>query len=111
MSELVRLTVVADEGAAEVVCGMLRSEGIRCFQRVTDVAAEGFPGPNAWREIVVLAADLDRARELLEASEPAADECVRCGRAIGDDGGWYPNEVGELEPYCGVCSERVFGPA
>jgi hypothetical protein len=98
MSEQVRLTVAADEGAAEVVCGMLRSEGIKCFERVTDVAAESFPGPNAWREIVVLAADLDRARELLEASVPAVDECVRCGHTIGEDGAGFPTRAATSRP-------------
>jgi hypothetical protein len=111
MSDTVRLTVVAGEGQAELVCGLLRAEGIRCYHRSTDVSAEAaLASLGQWREIVVLSDDLSRARELLDAAEPAADECVRCGRAIGDDGGWYDGGSGELEPYCGVCAERVFGP-
>lgn len=67
----VRLTVVASEGEAEVVCGMLRAAGIRSGYRATDTtgavgAARMFGG---WREIVVDEADLDRARELLAGAQ------------------------------------------
>jgi hypothetical protein len=41
VGEAVRLTVVPDEGAAEALCGLLRSEGIDCFYRDTDVSAAG----------------------------------------------------------------------
>jgi Putative prokaryotic signal transducing protein len=64
----VRLTVVPDEGAAEALCGLLRSEGIDCFYRDTDVAAAGTFGGTTfggWREILVAEDDLERARELL----------------------------------------------
>ncbi len=72
MDEVVRLTVVPDEGAAEALCGLLRSEGIECDYRDTDVSATGIFGGNAfggWREILVSGDDLERARELLPAPE------------------------------------------
>lgn len=66
MAEIVRLTVVRNEGEAEILCQMLRAEGIRCFHRVTDMTAEAalmtFGG---WREILVDKLDHARARELL----------------------------------------------
>ena len=36
VSEPVRLTTVADEGEAEILCGMLRVKGIRCAHPITD---------------------------------------------------------------------------
>jgi hypothetical protein len=73
-----RLTVVPDEGAAEVVCGLLRSEGILCFHRPTDLGAEAaIAAVGQWKEIVVRVDDLLRARELLHEIEAALDECVR----------------------------------
>ncbi len=63
-----RLTVVPDEGAAEALCGLLRSEGIDCFYRDTDISAAGIFGGTTfggWREILVDDDDLERARELL----------------------------------------------
>ena len=65
---LVRLTVVANEVDAELVCGLLRSNGIACAFLSTDTAAgarDGAAGPVGPREIVVDEADLDAARELL----------------------------------------------
>ena len=51
---VVRLTVVSNELEAEVVCGLLRSNGIRCNHRRTDMAAPiaeyggvGMAGPTA----------------------------------------------------------------
>jgi Putative prokaryotic signal transducing protein len=106
----VRLKMATDEAEAEIVCGLLRSEGIRCFHRETDFTAHAaIPGPGGWREILVNEEDLPRARELLDAAVEPVDECVRCGREIGEDGGWYPDEARELHPYCGVCAERLFG--
>jgi putative signal transducing protein len=65
----VRLTVVGNEMEAEVVCGLLRSNGIPCFQRKSDragaISASGgfsMAGPT---EILVDEADLDAARKLL----------------------------------------------
>jgi hypothetical protein len=67
VGEAVRLTVVPDEGAAEALCGFLRTEGIDCFYRETDSAAGVFGGMTfaGWREILVAEDDLERARELL----------------------------------------------
>jgi hypothetical protein len=66
----IRLTVVADEMAVEIVCGLLRANGIPCAYRKTDPAAAigaisgGFAtaGPT---EILVRPQDLDAARALL----------------------------------------------
>jgi hypothetical protein len=62
------LTVVSGEPEAEVVCGLLRSEGIDCFYRDTeaiDSPLEDFTAAGP-REILVKAADLEAARNLLE---------------------------------------------
>jgi hypothetical protein len=76
--EEVRLTVVPDEGVAEALCGLLRSEGIDCFYRDTDVSAAGIFGGTSfggWREILVADDDLERARALLPDR--------RCKRSFG----------------------------
>jgi hypothetical protein len=102
--------MVADDGEAEVICGMLRSEGIRCFHRTTDVGGEAaLASIGKWREILVLAEDFLRARELVVNGEPIVEECARCGHTVGEDGGWFLDDDGELQPYCGVCAERLFG--
>jgi hypothetical protein len=112
MADTTRLTIVSSEQEAEIVCSMLRSEGIRCFHRTTNLNAEGSLAPAAqWREVLVLDHDLARARELQEAVEHIVEECVRCGRPMDEAGGWFQADTGELEPYCGVCAERVFGSA
>jgi len=67
MSEPVRLTIARDAGEAELLCGLLRAEGIPCIYRVTDQSAELQYG--SWREVLVNGADLARARELLPAEE------------------------------------------
>ena len=68
------LTVVATGLDAEMLCGRLRLEGIRCFYRMTDIAAGAWgagggrllAGPS---EVIVDAADLEQARELLDAGD------------------------------------------
>lgn len=65
-SELVQLTVVSNEIEAEIIRGLLATEGIESMQRPTDFAAgslDGLPsgGPRA---ILVFAHDLEAAREL-----------------------------------------------
>jgi hypothetical protein len=70
MSELVRLTIVHNQPEAEIVCSLLRPEGIQCFHRPTDFAAGAFDGAVSSagaREIVVAETDADRARALLDA--------------------------------------------
>lgn len=66
----VTLTVVGDELEAEMLCGLLRANGIECFHRRSDPAAAisayavgaSIAGPT---EVVVDAKDLERARLLL----------------------------------------------
>jgi hypothetical protein len=68
--EGVVVTVVSGEPEAEVVCGLLRSAGIDCAYRDTEEiesSLEEFTAAGP-REILVRAADLDAARELLAAS-------------------------------------------
>jgi hypothetical protein len=68
--QTVVLTVVPGETEAEVLCGLLRANGIECGYRDTDAidsALEDFmaSGP---REILVHEADLETARALLPES-------------------------------------------
>jgi hypothetical protein len=67
---MVAVTVVQNESQAEVVCGMLRTNGIACGYEQTNLgagAADGFSrgGPV---EIFVAAGDELKARELLRAA-------------------------------------------
>jgi len=64
---MVALTVVPNESQAEVVCGMLRANGIACGYEQTNFgagAADGFPrgGPV---EIFVAEGDVRKSRKLL----------------------------------------------
>lgn len=63
-------TVVADENEAEIACGLLRSAGIECGYRETDAIDSPLEDflPAGPREILVAAADLEAARQLLETS-------------------------------------------
>jgi hypothetical protein len=68
----VRVTIVANEGEADLVCSFLRTQGILCNHRVTDMGAGGWDGvPNAGgaREVLVDPDDLERAREALASAE------------------------------------------
>ena len=68
--ENVVVTVVSGEPEAEVVCGLLRSAGIECAYRDTqaiDSPLEDFTAAGP-REIIVRAADLEAAKELLAHS-------------------------------------------
>lgn len=67
---MISLTVVQNEAEANVICGMLRANGIACGYEQTNFgagAADGFPrgGPV---EIFVGEADAQKARELLSAA-------------------------------------------
>jgi hypothetical protein len=67
--DVVVVTVVASEGEAEIVCGLLRANGIKCGYRDTDAidaSLENF-GPTGPREILVADADLEDARSVLAA--------------------------------------------
>ena len=66
----VRVAVVPTLGEAEVICGLLETEGIQAMQRAAR-GGEASGLPAGWTEILVPEADLDRARELIE---PAAEE-------------------------------------
>jgi Putative prokaryotic signal transducing protein len=68
--ETVVLTVVSSEPEAEMVCGLLRSNGIDCAYRDTDAIdspLEDFTSAGA-REILVRPHDLEAARALLPAA-------------------------------------------
>jgi hypothetical protein len=73
----VRLTVVANEPEAELVCGLLRQSGIRCMHRITDLAFGSggeLPASGAGpREVLVRPDDLATATELL-ATATSGDE-------------------------------------
>ncbi len=64
----VRLTVVGDGMEAEAICGLLRTEGIACGHRQTDMGAGAWDatGSGGPREILVAPSDLERARELIK---------------------------------------------
>ena len=64
------VTVVSSESEFDVVCGFLRSTGIKCAYRepeAIDSLLEDFT-PAGPREILVHPSDLDAARELLARS-------------------------------------------
>jgi hypothetical protein len=62
----VRLTVVATQGEADVICSLLRTEGIACADRASDaLGVEAGGGFGGWREVLVEEADLERARALI----------------------------------------------
>jgi putative signal transducing protein len=63
----VRLTVVPSEGEAEMICGLLRTNGIPCASRAPELSAEAFGG--LWREVLVAEEDLEAARELIETED------------------------------------------
>ena len=69
------LTVVHDELEAEVVCGLLRVNGIKCGYRPS-TAGSVFgmtPSVGGQTEVIVDETDIGRARELLEAEEVEED--------------------------------------
>jgi hypothetical protein len=65
----VRLTVVPTQGEAEVICGLLRANGIPCAHREVELASQAFGG--WWSEILVPEKQLAAARELVEPTDPA----------------------------------------
>ena len=71
--DTVVVTTVSGQSEAEVVCGLLRSAGIKCAYRDTeaiDSSLEDFMAAGA-REILVHESDLEAAKELLAAPEEA----------------------------------------
>jgi hypothetical protein len=67
-----RLTVVSSQPEADMVCSLLRVNGIRCGERAANVSVQGAAGFGGWREILVSPDDLEAAREIL-ASDAAAE--------------------------------------
>ena len=70
MEDTVVVKVVDDEPEAQIVCGLLRSNGIECGYRDTEQiesSLEDFTASGP-REIFVRPADLEAARALLGAS-------------------------------------------
>ena len=66
MDERAVVKVVGSEPEAELLCSLLRSAGIECTGRQTNLgagAADGMPGGPY--ELVVRTQDLDDAREIL----------------------------------------------
>jgi hypothetical protein len=72
-NQLVRLTIVSSEPEAELLRGLLATEGIESVQRPTDFAAGALDGWAAGgaREILVRSADVESARELIGGQSPA----------------------------------------
>lgn len=69
MPELVALTIVRNEVEAELLCALLRTEGIDCDHRSTNFGVGSMDGlPGGAREVVVDQEKLERAEELLAAS-------------------------------------------
>jgi hypothetical protein len=69
VADAVYLTLVPSEVEAELLCALLRTEGIECEQRPTNFSVgmmDGMPGGGP-REVFVGEQDLARARELLAA--------------------------------------------
>jgi hypothetical protein len=73
VNELVVLQTVGSEPEAEIIVGLLRSEGIPALARKTDFAvgaADASASGIGPREIVVHEENLARAREILEQQPP-----------------------------------------
>ena len=78
------IDVVATEQEAEVICGLLRSAGIACLTRQTNVGAGASDGLTVTGpyEVVVRAEDLEAAREVASRRvEPSG----RAGTAIREE--------------------------
>jgi hypothetical protein len=67
---MVPLTVVPNEAEAEVVCGLLRANGVECEYRQTSFGAGTMDGLRGGpQEIFVAEDDATTARALIEAPE------------------------------------------
>jgi hypothetical protein len=62
------LDVVATEQEAEVICGLLRSAGIACLTRQTNVGASDGMTVAGPYEVVVRAEELEAAREVVRGA-------------------------------------------
>ena len=65
---LVVVAIVQTVGEADVIAGLLRSEGIACTYPETPWWSEG-AGANPGYDVRVSEPDYERARELIEAGE------------------------------------------
>ena len=68
VAELVRLTIMPDEFAADTIISLLRTEGIEAIQQRTDLAAgmaDAAASAFGPREVLVRPEDLEQARELI----------------------------------------------
>jgi hypothetical protein len=68
MDDVARLTAVASQGEADVICSLLRAYGIRCSERAASESGEP-AAVGGWREILVGTDDLDAAREVMAAKQ------------------------------------------
>jgi len=66
----VRLTIVGSQAEADIICSLLRANGITCGERAANAAIPGAGGFGGWREILVVEDQLQAARELLAADRP-----------------------------------------
>ena len=64
------LTTVASQGESDVICSLLRANGIQCSERAASPLVERGASYGGYREILVFEDDLERARELLDGSHP-----------------------------------------
>ena len=72
---IVVVTTASDEIQADMLCGLLRSEGIKCFAKRSDMSAgiagvTGGGGIAGGFEVWVDEEDLERARELAAPADP-----------------------------------------
>jgi len=65
----VRLTVVPNQGEADMICAMLRANGITCAERAANPAIPSMTGFGGWHEILVPDDQLNAARDLLKLSD------------------------------------------
>jgi hypothetical protein len=63
----VSITVVSSELEAEILCGLLRTEGIKCYSRETSPLGRMYGLQIGGVEVVVNAEDAQRAGELIAA--------------------------------------------
>ena len=66
------MTVVANEPEAEMLCGMLRANGIACAYRTTNLSAGMADASTAMggpREVIVAEEQFEEARKLLPDNE------------------------------------------
>jgi hypothetical protein len=68
VTDVVHLTTVASQGESDVICGLLRVNGIQCSERSAGPVVERAAAYGGYREILVFEDDLERARDLLAST-------------------------------------------